>query len=176
MMQLLTMLPDAFVGGCAKWMIKLISSSGTEMNPAGTCRHCNAIIGLNNFICPACSCSYPFIDLSNMEQREDITRSVRMLWQEIPNDSGTVVGFGHPHRVPPNNHVLQIKSLTRMKRRLNQLKSYLTFNGGRPWPSYAESTFASPAAPSLIISTRDNTVSRLGIGSKPKSSWSRTHR
>ena len=132
MMQLLTMLPDSFIGGCAKWMIKLISSSGTEMNPAGTCRHCNAIIGLNNFICPACSCSYPFIDLSNIEQREHITRSVRMLWQEIPNDSGTIVGFGHPHRVPPNNNVLQIKSLTRMQRRLHQPKSYLTFNGHDP--------------------------------------------
>ena len=112
MMQLITMLPDAFIGGCGRWMIKLITSGDTNTTPAGVCRHCNAIINLNNFICPACSCSYPFIDVSNMEQSEDITRSVRMLWQKIPNDSGTVVGFGHPHRVPPNNHVLQIKSLT----------------------------------------------------------------
>ena len=138
MMQLLTMLPDSFIGGAFRLMIKLISSSGKEINPAGTCRHCNAIIGLNNFICPVCSCSYPFIDLSNMEQNEEITRSQRILWQEFPDNSGTMVGFGHPHKVPPNNHMLQIKSLTRMKRRLNHIKSYRTFNGGRPWPSYAE--------------------------------------
>ena len=25
-----------------------------------------------------------------------------------------------------------------MRKRLKQLKSYITFNGGRPWPSYAE--------------------------------------
>ena len=67
MMQLLTMLLDSFIGVAFRWMIKLISSSCKEINPAGACRHCNAIIGLNNFICPVCSCSSPFIDLSNIE-------------------------------------------------------------------------------------------------------------
>ena len=49
-----------------------------------------------------------------------------------------MVGFGHPHKVPPNNRMLQINSLTRMKLRFNQMKSYRTFNGGRAWSSYAE--------------------------------------
>ena len=137
-MQLIAMLPDAFIGGCGRWMIKLITSGDTNTTPAGVCRHCNAIINLNNFICPACSCSYPFIDVSNMEQREEVTRSVRMLWQEIPNNDGTVVGFGHPHKVPPTNRMLQIKSFVRMNKRLTQPKFFITFNGGKHWQSYAE--------------------------------------
>ena len=83
MLQLLTMLPDSFIGGACGWMLKLINSNSGEVNPAGVCRHCGAIIGLNNLICPTCSCSYHFIDLTNMDQKEEINSSQRELWQEI---------------------------------------------------------------------------------------------
>ena len=40
MMQLIAMLPDAFIGGCAEWMIKLITSGDTNMTP---CRRVPAL-------------------------------------------------------------------------------------------------------------------------------------
>ena len=127
------MIPDSFIGGSCRWFMKMINSG--DPTPAGACRHCGAVIGLNNFICPCCSCSYPFIDLSNMDQMEEVTRSQRLLWQEIPEKT---VGFGHPHKIPPDNRMLQVKYLTKMHKRLSQRKSTRTFNGGRAWNSYPE--------------------------------------
>ena len=98
--------------------------------PAGPCRHCGSVINLANYICPCCSCSYPFIDPSNLDQSEEVTRSVRMLWQEVPTNN---FGFGHPQKIPPSNRQLQVKYLTKMEKRLHQRKSIRTFNGGHPW-------------------------------------------
>ena len=108
------------------------------MHPLQICRHCNAIINLNNFICPACSCRYLFIDISNVDQREEVIRSVRMLWQQIPKNDGTVVGFGSPHKVRPTSRIIQIKSFVKMGKRLKQPKSFITFNAGKEWASFAE--------------------------------------
>ena len=77
----------------------------------------------------------PFIDLLKMDQMEEVTRSQRLLWQDIHEKT---VGFGHPHKIPPDNRMLQVKYLTKMHRRLTQRKSTRTFNGGRPWDSYSE--------------------------------------
>ena len=109
-------------------------NSGNSI-PAGACRHCGAVIGLNNFLCPCCSCSYPFIDLTNMDQSDDVTRSNRVLWQVVPETS---VGFGHPHKIPPDNRMLQVKYRTKMQKRLYQRKSTRTFNGGRAWNPYPD--------------------------------------
>ena len=57
MMELITMLPDAFVGGCGRYMMRLITGGHKSACPAGICRRCRAIINLNNYICPSCSCS-----------------------------------------------------------------------------------------------------------------------
>ena len=127
------MIPDSFIGGSCRWLMKMINSS--DPIPAGACRHCGAVIGLNNFICHCCSCSYPFIDLTNMDQMEEVTRSRRVLWQEVPEKT---FGFGHPHKIPPDNRMLQVKYFTKMQKRLSQRKSTRTFNGGRAWNSYPE--------------------------------------
>ena len=58
-----------------------------------------------------------------------------MLWQEVPTKS---FGFGHPHKIPPNDRQLQVKYLTKMNKRLHQRKSIRTFNGGHPWSGYPE--------------------------------------
>ena len=104
------MIPDSFIGGSCRWLVKMINSR--DPIPAGACRHCGAVIGLNNFICPCCSCSYPFSDLTNMDQMEEVTRSQRVLWQEVPENT---FGFGHPHKIPPDNRMLQVKYLTKMR-------------------------------------------------------------
>ena len=130
------MLPDAFIGGIGRWMMRSIT--GGDNRIPGICQHCNAIFNLNNFICPACSCSYPFIDVSNNDQREEVTRSVRMLWQQIPLANGTIANFESPHKVPPTSRIIQIKSLVKMGKRLKQPKSFITFNAGKEWASFAE--------------------------------------
>ena len=87
------------------------------------------------FDLPLLQLQLPFIDLSNMDQKEEVTRSQRLLWQDIHEKT---VGFGHPHKIPPDNRMLQVKYLRKMHRRLTQRKSTRTFNGGRPWDSYPE--------------------------------------
>ena len=61
-----------------------------------------------------------------------------MLWQEIQTNDGTVVGFGSPHKVLPTSRIIKIKSLVKMHKRLKQPKSFVTFNGGNHWESFAE--------------------------------------
>ena len=138
MLELITMLPDAFIGGCGKYMMRLIAGSDKHACPAGICRHCRAVINLNNYICPSCSCSYPFIDISNVNQSQEVTRSVRTLWQQLPKDDGTIIGLETPHRVPPTSHIVEIKTLMKMYKRKSKTTSIVQFNQGKEWASYAE--------------------------------------
>ena len=93
---------------------------------------------ISTILCPACSCSYPFIDISNTDQREEVTRSVRMVWQQIQLNDGTIANFESPHKVPPTSRIIQIKTLVKIGKRLKQPKSFITFNAGKEWASFAE--------------------------------------
>ena len=66
--QLMTMLDDTSVGSCFRWFLDRLRSN--DPMPVGPCRHCGSVINLANYICQSCSCSYPFVDPTDLDQHE----------------------------------------------------------------------------------------------------------
>ena len=81
LLQLMIMLDDTCVGACFLWFLDRLRSN--DPMPVGPCRHCGSVINLVNYVCPSCSCSYPFVDPTSWDQHEEITRAARFLWQDI---------------------------------------------------------------------------------------------
>ena len=80
------------------------------------------------------ACSFAFVHPTNVDQHNDITRAVRVMWNEAPNGCE----FGHPNRIPPTDEQLRIKTLCKMGLRLFQRKIACTVNGRLPYKNHFE--------------------------------------